>query len=250
MPMNDKEATMVRGPTVSVKVFGKTGCFSRPEMKVERVSYECPTPSAARGILDAILWRPEMRWHILRIKILNPVRFIPIKRNEVQSTVSYHKSKGVPGWMKDPSTFEPMLAGAGTDNATPRNTLALRDVAYVIEAEPIVFDDGDGVNTPQKYVEMFNRRVRKGQCFHRPSLGCREFAADFEMPDGSEQPVPESYDLGRMLYDIIFDRTYKNNRPVFFDARIENGVLETGVNSAISDETIRKEVLSCWFSRS
>ena len=241
---------MARGPTVSVKVFGEAACFSRPEMKVERVSYECPTPSAARGILDAIMWRPEMRWHILRIKLLNPVRFIPIKRNEVQSTVSYHKSKGVPGWMNDPSTFEPMLAGAGTENATPRNTLALRDVAYIIDAEPIVFDEGGGTNTPQKYVEMFNRRVRKGQCFHRPSLGCREFAADFEMPTGNEQPFSESHNIGRMLYDIIFDSNYKNNRPVFFDAHILNGVLNTNVEFAIPDEIMRKEVMSCWFSRS
>lgn len=241
---------MPRGPTVSVKISGEFACFSRPEMKVERVSYECPTPSSARGILDAILWRPEMRWHILKISLLAPVRFIALKRNEVQQTVSYHKSKGVPGWMRDPSSFEPMLAGAGTENATPRNTLALRDVAYIIEAEPIVFDDGGGQNTPQKYVEMFNRRVLKGQCFHRPCLGCREFAADFEAPDGTEKPVAESHNIGRMLYDIVFSNDYKENRPVFFDAQIGEGVLVTDALSAIPDEATRKEVLSCWFSRS
>ena len=240
---------MPRGPTVTIKVWGSLACFSRPEMKVERVSYECPTPSAARGILDAVLWRPEMRWHVRKIKLLSPVRFIPIKRNEVQQKVSYHKSKGVPGWMADPSAFEPMLAGAGTENATPRNTLALRDVAYVIEAEPIVYNGGGGENTPQKYIEMFKRRVRKGQCFQRPSLGCREFTADFGEPDGGEEVVDENHYIGRMLYDIVFSRDYKDNRPVFFDARIEHGVLNTAAEQVLPDESVREEVMACWFKR-
>jgi len=229
---------------IRVRVAGPYACFSRPEMKVERVSYEAMTPSAARGVLDAILWRPEMRWVIRRIEMLNPIRFVAVRRNEIQSKIAIGGSSGVRAWMKDSTKYRAQPAGAGSNDATPRNTLALRDVAYVIEAEPKVFSPGNG-NTPRKYVEMFNRRVAKGQCFHRPYLGCREFACDFMPPDHDERPIQASLDLGYMLYDIVFGAGGEENKPVFFHARVEKGVLDTRPEVVLADTAQREEVLSC-----
>jgi CRISPR-associated protein Cas5d len=209
------------GTRVRVRVAGEFACFSRPEMKVERVSYEVMTPSAARGILDAILWRPEMRWVVKRIEVLRPIRFVSLRRNEIQRKVA---PRSVAQWIEDPTAYVPQAAGAGSDDATPRNTLALRDVVYVVEAEPFVFEPG-AENHPTKYMAMFNRRVEKGQCFHRPYLGCREFACDFTPPDPAERPLSESRDLGLMLYDIAFKR--EGNRAHFFRAKLEAGVLDT-----------------------
>lgn len=231
---------------VEVKVSGEYACFSRPEMKVERVSYEVPTPSAARGMLDAILWKPEMRWHVLRIDVLKPIRFIALKRNEVQSKIPMRG--GALTWMKDSSKFVPQTAGAGSDDATPRNTLALRDVSYIIRAAPLVFDRS-GDNTPKKYVEMFRRRVEKGQCHSVPCLGCREFAARFEPPEGGETPIDETLDLGMMLYDIVFNPDEKSWRPVFFPARMERGTVVTDAEKALADAKVRREVLSCSYRR-
>jgi CRISPR-associated protein Cas5d len=234
-------------PFVRVKVSGPLACFTRPETKVERMSYEVPTPSSARGILDAILWKPEIRWHVRRIEVLRPIRFIPLKRNEVQSKVA---PKSIHAWMTDAASYAPMAAGAGSEEGTPRNTLALRDVAYVIEAEPIVYDAGkDGQNTPMKYAEMFNRRVKSGQCFTQPYFGCREFAAAFEPPTGDERPIEETHALGLMLYDVVFDPEQGTYRAVFFDAELKNGVVETDVVQALSDEATRQEVLACSYRR-
>lgn len=228
-------------PHVRVKVSGPYACFTRPEAKVERMSYEVPTPSAARGLLDAILWKPEMRWHIRRIEVLSPIRFIALKRNEVQSKIA---PGSVRKWMSDAASYAPLAAGAGSQEATPRNTLALRDVAYVIEAEPIVFGDA-AANPPIKYVEMFNRRVARGQCFTQPYFGCREFAARFEPPSPEERPIEETRDLGLMLYDIAFNPDQGSYRPVFFQARLERGVILTEAAAVLPDEALRKEVLAC-----
>lgn len=233
-------------PSVSVRVEGEYACFSRPEMKVERVSYEVITPSAARGILDSILWKPEMRWHVTRIQVLKPIRFIALKRNEVQSKVTVRGSSGVLSWMSDPSQYRPQMAGAGSDDVTQRNTLALRDVAYIITAEPIVHDQS-GDNTPQKYAEMFNRRVKKGQCHSMPALGCREFVAEFCAPNG-DLPIDYSRDLGMMLYDIIFDPA-GDNRPVFFRGKLERGTLDTRIDHVIEDPELRREVMACSYKR-
>lgn len=221
---------------VRVRVAGDFACFSRPEMKVERVSYEVMTPSAARGVLDAILWRPEMRWVIRRIEVLRPIRFVSLRRNEIQSKIA---PRTVAQWMKDPVTYRAQAAGAGSDEATPRNTLALRDVAYVIEAEPKVFE-ANAENHPTKYMAMFNRRVEKGQCFHRPYFGCREFTCDFTPPDPTERPWPETRDLGLMLYDIAFRG--EGNRAHFFLARLEAGVLDADPARVLPDWG---EVLGC-----
>lgn len=233
---------------VRVKISGEFGCFSRPEMKVERVSYEVMTPSAARGILDSILWKPEMRWHVRRIEVLRPIRFQALKRNEVQSKIAVRGGSGVLAWMRDPSSYKPQPAGAGSEDATPRNTLALRDVSYIIEAEPVVFDNS-GDNTPTKYAEMFRRRVAKGQCHSTPCLGCREFAARFEPEDVGDDPIEDSRDLGLMLYDIIFDPEGRDNRAVFFHAKLERGRLNTAAETALPNDQLRKEVLSCSYKR-
>ncbi len=226
--------------TVTLKVSGEFACFTRPENKVERMSYECPTPSAARNILDAICWRPQMRWIVTRISVLKPIRYQSIRRNELQSKLS---GGAVKGWMSAPGTFEPVLAGAGAGtDATPRNSLVLRDVAYTFEAYPHVYQP-NGEDKPIKYVEMFNRRVEKGQCFSQPVLGCREFSARFEHTSSEDQPIPVSLDIGHMLYDIIFRKEL--NRAVFFKAKLDNGVLNTNPFAVIGDPILREELLAC-----
>lgn len=229
---------------VRVRVSGPLACFTRPEAKVERLSYDLPTPSAARGILDSICWRPQMRWHIRAVEVLKPVKTIALKRNEVQSKVTVKGKSGIAGWMADPSSYTPFPAGAGSEEGTPRNTVALKDVAYVIEAEPIIFDP-TGDNTPQKYVSMLSRRVEKGQCHMRPCFGCREFAAEFGPPDPDERPIRENRDLGLMLYDIAFDPAGKEHKAVFFEARLENGRMETRAHEVIPDDTLRRRLLAC-----
>ena len=145
--------------------------------------------------------------------------------------------------MSSPNTFEPVLAGAGADtDATPRNSLILRDVAYLIEAYPHVYDP-DGEDKPVKYVEMFNRRVTKGQCFSQPVMGCREFPARFEHPAPVDQPIPVSLDIGNMLYDIIFRKEL--NQAVFFKARLDNGVLNADPFTVIGDPKRREALLAC-----
>lgn len=237
--------------TVHVKVWGDWACFTRPELKVERLSYSIMTPSAARGVLDAILFRPQMRWHVRRITVVEPwwlpqdesrppYRLVGIRRNEIQGKIA---PRTVSGWMSEPSTFEPYLVdsagreGAQGQNRTQRNTLALRDVAYVIEASPFLTekanrprakpfsdDEPDGADTEIKYTAMLQRRVQKGQCFHRPYLGCREFACNFAPPNGTERPVRWSENLGLMLYDIRFQSSGVH-QPGFFWAAVSDGVL-------------------------
>lgn len=225
---------------VKLRIAGEFACFTRPENKVERMSYECPTPSAARNILDAICWRPQMRWIVTRISVLRPIRFQSIRRNELQSKLA---PGSVKGWMAIPETFEPVLAGAGADtDATPRNSLVLRDVAYVIEAYPHVYDP-TGEDKPIKYVEMFNRRVSKGQCFSQPVMGCREFPARFEHPSADDKPIPVSMEIGHMLYDIMFRAD--GNQAVFFRAKLENGVLDADPFTVIGDATRREALLAC-----
>ena len=227
---------------VRLKVSGDLACWTRPESKVERVSYECMTPSAARNILDAICWKPEMRWVVTRILVLKPVRFQAIRRNELQSKIA---PGSVARWMTDGRSYLGQAAGAGEHtDGTPRNTLALREVSYIIEAFPHVYTR-TAEDTPTKYMAMFNRRVERGQCFHQPALGCREFAARFELPDGTEKPVGDTVEIGRMLYDIIFRGQGEGNRAIFFDAAIERGVLDSRPERAIPDEGIRKELLAC-----
>ena len=205
---------------VRVKVWGDFACFTRPEMKVERVTYDVMTPSAARGILEAIFWKPEFEWRIQRIHVLKPIRRISIRRNEVKSKASESAAKK---WAQ-------RGGGYFTDaDRTQRHTLALRDVAYLIDAD-VHLRTHTGDAHPAKYRDQFRRRVARGQCFHHPYLGCREFAATFGEPDGSEQAIDRSEDLGRMLFDLQYSGEDGRNRPLFFHARLENGVLHIPQN--------------------
>jgi len=231
--------------TVLLKISGELACWTRPDQKVERVSYEVMTPSAARNILDAILWKPEMRWVVTRISVLRPIAFQAIRRNELQSKIA---PGAVARWMADPTTYEPRAAGAGSDDATPRNTLALRNVGYIIEAYPHVYAP-TAEDTPIKYQAMFNRRVEKGQCFHRPALGCREFAAHFEHPGIEDRPIAESRELGWMLYDVVFRDHGAANRPVFFKAALDAGVMVTDPAVVLTDAAQKEEVMACSYKR-
>lgn len=228
----------------TLKVSGELACFTRPEAKVERVSYPVPTPSAARNIFDAICWRPEMRWVVTSISVLKPIQFISVRRNEVQSKIT---PSAVKSWISDPSKYQPLAAGAGINtDSTPRNSLLLRDVAYLIQAYPIVFEKAAD-NTPMKYLAMLQRRVEKGQCFQRPYLGCREFAAHFTVPDPQDKPIDITEDLGRMVYDVLFREG--DNQPVFFEAKLKNGVMDTRPEVVIGQAARAQEVLRCSYKR-
>ncbi len=228
---------MTNNVSVSVKVWGEYACFTRPELKVERVSYTVPTPSAARGILEAILYKPEFRWQIEEIQVLKEIQFINLRRNEVQGVIS---SRNVESAMGGTRKLSPLMAD-DTDNEgegrTQRQTIALRNVAYVIKAGINLFTRDKDVNLAKKYSEQFKRRVEKGQCFHQPFFGCREFVAGFSLPDGSETPISRSQELGWMVYDVfdlnavpisITDVTLlrKHQQLSLFQPKMENGIIK------------------------
>lgn len=205
---------------IRLHCWGEFACFTRPEMKVERVSYDAMTPSAARGIIEAIYWKPEIRWVIDRLRVLKPIRFTSMRRNEVGATAS----------AKTAATA--MQSGRGNlglyveVDRQQRAALLLRDVAYVIEAH---FDIISGEPNEAKHLDVFNRRARTGQCFTRPYLGCREFAANFALIEadgavpGSHSILNGTRDLGWMLHDIDF----RNGRePQFFLATMTDGVVD------------------------
>lgn len=198
---------------LQVKVWGELACFTRPEMKVERVSYPIMTPSAARGILEAIFWKPEFDWRIREIWVLNDIRQFSILRNEINSRQS-HRSAAE--WMTKGGCY------LADEDRAQRHTLGLRDVAYVIKADMVLLEHAD--SDVAKYRDQFRRRVQRGQCLHRPSLGCREFAAHFADLDGTEKPIDLTQDLGLMLGDLAYQSDGRGT-PVFFDAKLERGVL-------------------------
>jgi CRISPR-associated protein Cas5d len=207
---------MIQQSPLEVKVWGRFACFTRPEMKVERMTYPVMTPSAARGVLEAIFWKPEVSWQIEEIWVLKPIRYYSILRNEVNSIASARSARD---WERNGGGF------FADEDRAQRHTLALREVAYLIRAQivarPPATDD------IVKYRDQFRRRVRGGQCFARPYLGCREFAANFAEPDGSEQPLGE---IDGALGPMLFDLTYAQDgagaaQPRFFPATIERGVL-------------------------
>ena len=202
---------------VSVHVWGDFACFTRPEMKVERVSYPVMTPSAARGVLEGIFWKPEFRWRILSIAVLKPIRHFSILRNETTRTVA---PRTVAEWMRE-GRHESFFID---DHRAQRNTLGLRDVAYRIDAELSLPPDAPH-EAHAKYHAQFTRRVERGQCHTRPFLGCREFAAHFAPTDGMETPIDLTDELGQVLFDVRYDRSSNRGDPVFFPARLESGVL-------------------------
>lgn len=209
--------------SIELKIWGDWACFTRPEMKVERVSYDVITPSAARGVLEAIYWKPEIRWVVDRIRVLRPVKFNSLRRNEVGSKASSATAKSA------------MKSGVGNlgiyveDDRQQRAATLLRDVAYIIEAH---FDIVSGPKNAGKHLDQFNRRARKGQCFHRPYLGCREFPADFALVselEAADLAVHESLldgrdqQLGYMLHDIDYAH---GNEARFFRAVMRDGVID------------------------
>lgn len=206
---------MLDDRVVRVKVMGDYACFTRPDLKVERMTYPCMTPSAARGVLDSILWKPEFQWYVRRILVLNPVRFMSVKRNEINSKQG-----------KNPIIIE--------EKRAQRNSVILRDVAYIIEAS-IFMKNADDKRMYEKYVGMtekregiFPRRIKKGQCWRRPYLGTREFSAEFMQPDENDQPIQETIPIGSMLFDIFYDEAGKP-QPLFFETAIHDGVLNCEV---------------------
>ncbi|WP_068088974.1 type I-C CRISPR-associated protein Cas5c [Polycladidibacter stylochi] len=204
---------------VKLKVWGDYACFTRPEMKVERVSYDVLTPSAARGVLEAIHWKPAIKWVIDKIHVLEPIRFENIRRNEVGSKISARNVKTAmnAGSLKG-------LHMCVDEKRQQRATMALRDVAYVIEAHFEMTEKAGKDETVAKHLDTFRRRASKGQCFHRPCLGLREFVADFELLEElPEQTSGLSRDLGWMLYDIDFAR---DKTPMFFRAQMVDGVID------------------------
>lgn len=203
-------------PPIRLKIWGDYACFTRPEMKVERVSYDVITPSAVRGVLEAIYWKPQIRWVIDRIHVLNSVRFTNLRRNEVASKIPAGNIRKA---MKGDSS---PLGLYVEEDRQQRAAMILKDVAYGIEAH---FELLDPTETLKKHFEMFKRRAVKGQYFHHPYLGCREFPCDYEWIDGD---IPESdleglQDLGFMLHDLDYA---DNMTPRFFRAIMNNGIID------------------------
>lgn len=206
--------------SVSVEVWGNYACFSRPEMKVERVSYDVMTPSAARGLLEAIYWHPGMKWVIDRIHVCSPIRFTNIRRNEVKDTVSALNVK---------KTMEHggELYLAASDSIQQRASLLLRDVHYVIDAHFDMTVRSSPTDNPGKFQEIMRRRLEKGQFYHQPCFGTREFPAHFRASQ-SPPPCPEELlgekDLGWMLLDLDYSDP-QNITPHFFRATLRDGCL-------------------------
>ena len=207
--------------TYCLEVSGDFACFTRPEMKVERVSYDVMTPSSARAVFESILWKPAIRWYIDKIEVLKPIRWVSVRRNEVGAVISARNAQ------------EAMNKGTGSlglhieDERQQRAGLFLRDVAYRIHAHFELQPDAGENNTPAKFLDMFERRAEKGQCVNQPYLGCREFACDFRLIDPVQEqsnPVKETRDLGWMLYDMDYSNA-ADPQPRFFRATLENGIL-------------------------
>lgn len=226
-----------------IEVWGDYACFTRPEMKVERVSYDIITPSAARAVLEAIFWKPAIQWKVKKIEVLNPIRWISVRRNEV-------------GKLMSPQTKQIFIE----EERQQRAGLFLRDVGYRLYAEmefisprnrilketPDELKDQEeetilrSTENPGKYNAIFERRAKKGQCFSQPYLGCREFSCNFRLIENPEKeekhPIDETRDLGFMLYDMDFTDE-KDPKPMFFRVQLNHGVIEV---PPIDSEEVRR----------
>lgn len=207
---------------VKVEVWGEYACFSRPEMKTERVSYDVMTPSAARGLLEAIYWHPGLRWRIDRIHVLSPIHFTNIRRNEVKSKVSAANVRAVMNGGSGP------LFLSAPDDIMQRAALVLTDVHYVIEAHFDLTDQAAPGDNPGKFQDIMRRRLERGQCYHQPCFGCREFPAKFKAYEGDTIPTAypnETRDLGWMLYDLDYSDP-EDIQSMYFRASLVDGVLD------------------------
>lgn len=215
---------------IKLRVWGDYACFTRPEMKAERVSYDVMTPSAARGILEAIHWKPAITWRIDRIHVMKAIRFDSIRRNEVAGKISVRNIKTA---MKGGEMDLHQYAASSTERQQ-RAALVLRDVEYIIEAHFEMTDKAGTSDNPGKHCDIFKRRARDGQCYMRPYFGCREFPVNFEL---LEEAVPIStldgeQDLGWMLWDIDFTNEMQ---PIFFRPTMLNGVIDTRLRKGEED---------------
>lgn len=225
---------------IDVKVWGNYACFTRPEHKVERVTYDVMTPSAARGILEAISWKPQFKWRVREIKVLNPIKHMGITRNEIKEVVTPKTARALQPEGKDGLII--------TEHRTQRHSLILKDVAYIIRAEVEVRDHATErgqtkAELRNKYESIFQRRVERGQGFSQPYFGTREFAAYFSPPTGDETPVDITANLGRMLFDLKYAPSKKGTvtyahhyndgvdwidgyaEAKFFEAKLDKGVM-------------------------
>jgi CRISPR-associated protein Cas5d len=207
---------------ITIRVRGDYALFTRPEMKVERVSYDVITPSAARGIIEAIYWKPAIRWVIDRIRVLNEIQFTNIRRNEVSDKISTREAE-----RRMNGTNEPFFMDA-TDKRQQRAAMILRDVDYVIDAHFKLTDRASPEDTVEKHYNIVLRRLRRGQHYHAPCLGTREFSAQVELFENDDVPASRlvgTLDLGWMLYDLDFADP-ADIQPRFFRAELHDGVLD------------------------
>lgn len=206
---------------IKVLISGDRACFTRPEMKTERVSYDVITPSAARGILEAVYWKPAIAWKIDSIQVVNEIRFDTFRRNELASKLSYQNAKAA--YTKNVPVYVDVMA-----DRQQRATMYLKDVAYIVTAHFEMTARAGESDTPEKHYNTALRRLRKGQCFNQPYLGCREFPATVSLvEDGSVESYYQDidrFDLGFMLYDIDFKNSME---PMFYRAVMKNGVIDT-----------------------
>lgn len=208
--------------SVKIKVWGPYALFSRPEMKVERCSYDVLTPSAARGLLEAIYWHPGLRWSIDKIQVVKPIRFTSVRRNEVKSKVSASNALQVYNGVDKPLYINTK------EDIVQRASILLCDVEYVIEAHFEMTEKANATDNPGKFQDIIKRRLKRGECYHMPYFGCREFPANFAL---CEEEISSYYenepekDLGFMLYDM--DYTDPNNiQPMFFRAVMKHGTID------------------------
>lgn len=220
---------ILTSPSLRLRARGPLACFTRPELKVERVSYPVMTPSAARGLLEAVLWKPAIVWRIESISVLAPIRFTAFRRNEVNSRASTPTRAMILNGGSPPTLY----VDEESERAQ-RNTVALQNVDYLIQARFSLTAKAGPEDNLNKFAEMFCRRVERGQHFHQPYFGCREFIAEICPSGDAPPPISESRDLGVMLWDIKFDS--KGNRALWFKAVLDNGILAVPPEPIHSDE--------------
>ena len=215
-----------------IEVWGDYALFSRPELKVERMSYDVMTPSAARGLLESIYWHPGLRFQILKIYVMNPIQFSSVRRNEIKSKITWQRVKEVM------TGKQGELCISTSEDIQQRAATVLRNVHYVIEARFEMTDKANETDNPGKFCDILQRRLERGQCYHQPCFGVREFPANFQLWSGCE--IPTAYtgtkDLGLMLYDMDYGDP-EHITPMFFRAKLENGILN--VPTPDSGEVLR-----------
>lgn len=206
--------------SIRMEVWGDYACFTRPEMKVERVSYDVPTPSAARGMVESVYYHPGLAWKIDRIFVLSPIVFTNLRRNEMKSKILASSVRAAMTGSRTP------LYLAASEDIQQRAAMMLKHVHYVIEAHFEMTERANASDHPGKFQDIVKRRLKKGACYSQPYLGTRECTAHFRLWEGGEIPaIPETRDLGWMLFDMDYSDP-ENIQPMFFRARMENGVID------------------------